>query len=320
MKGDAAVDFSKVLAVVGPTASGKTWLAVQLAKRYGGEVISCDSMQIYRYMTIGTAKPTAREMEGIPHHLVDFLDPDQPFSVAEYVELARKKAAEISQRGHLPILAGGTGLYLDAFLTNTSFAQIQRDDGLRQELEQLGKDRGPDYLHSLLAQVDPELAQKLHPHNVGRVIRALEVYRLTGIPMSQHQAQSRLQPPSFQSCVIGLDCQDRSHLYERINLRVDQMMEQGLLEEVRALRERGFSRTACQAIGYKELFGFLEGNMTLPEAVELVKRSTRRYAKRQLTWFRRNPDIHWINIDIPGRNSEDILKDALQAVEMSGLI
>ena len=314
------MEFSKVLAVVGPTASGKTWLAVQLAKKFNGEIISCDSMQIYRYMTVGTAKPTALEMEGIPHHLVDFLDPDQPFSVAEYVELARAKASEITQRGRLPILAGGTGLYLDAFLTNTSFAHIQRDDRLRLELEQLGRERGPDYLHGLLSQVDPELAQKLHPNNLGRVIRALEVYRLTGVPMSRQQALSRLQPPPFQSCVIGLDCQDRAHLYERINLRVDRMMEQGLLEEVQSMKERGFSGTASQAIGDKELFGYLEGSMSLAEAVELIKRSTRRYAKRQLTWFRRNPDIHWINIDIPGRNSEDILKDAVQAVEKSGLL
>ena len=312
--------FPKVLAVVGPTASGKTWLAVQLAKRFGGEVISCDSMQVYRYMDIGTAKPTVREMEGVPHHLVDFLEPDQPFSVAEYLQLARQAASEIHGRGRLPILAGGTGLYLDAFLTNTSFTQIQRDDRLRRELEQLGREKGPDYLHRLLEQADPDLAQKLHPNNMGRVIRALEVYQLTGIPMSWHQAQSRRKPPDFQSCMIGLDCQDRAHLYDRINRRVDLMMEQGLLEEARTLKERGFSGTASQAIGYKELFGYLEGTASLETAVETLKQSTRRYAKRQLTWFRRNPDIHWINIDIPGRNSEDILKDAVQIVEMSGLL
>lgn len=286
-----------IIAVVGPTASGKTRLAVDLAKIFCGEIISADSMQIYRYMDIGTAKASEEERQGIPHHMLDFLDPGEPFSVAEYVEMAGRCAADIRTRGGIPVVAGGTGLYVDSLLRNTVFQPIQTDPELRLSLQREADEKGGEYLLKLLSREDPELAAKLHPNNKGRIIRALEVVRLTGIPMSIHQRKAVSHPSPYRPCWIGLDFSDRQVLYQRINDRVEQMLQNGLEEEVRSLNLRGFGMTAAQAIGYKEFFPYWEGKCTLSEAAEEIKRQSRRYAKRQLTWFRRNSDIHWFYPD-----------------------
>lgn len=286
-----------LIAVVGPTASGKTALAVSLAKRFHGEVISADSMQIYKQMNIATAKPTVEEMDGIPHHLIDCLDLSQKFSVADYTALAHQKAAEIYARGHLPILAGGTGLYIDSVVNNISFSEIRTDEELRKELTRLAEEKGADYLLEELNRFDPESAKRLHPNNLSRIIRAIEVYRLTGITMTEHQRRSRLTPSGYDAVMIGLDFQDRQKLYDRINLRVDRMFADGLLEEAREILSNKNLGTARQAIGYKELQHYFDGQESLEEAIQKIKQETRRYAKRQLTWFRRNPNIHWIYVD-----------------------
>lgn len=286
-----------LIAVVGPTASGKTALAVSLAKRFHGEVISADSMQIYKQMNIATAKPTVEEMDGVPHHLIDCLDLSQKFSVADYTALAHQKAAEIYARGHLPILAGGTGLYIDAVVNNISFSEIRTDEELRKELTRLAEEKGADYLLEELNRFDPESAKRLHPNNLSRIIRAIEVYRLTGITMTEHQRRSRLTPSGYDAVMIGLDFHDRQKLYDRINLRVDRMFADGLLEEAREILSNKNLGTARQAIGYKELQHYFDGQESLEEAIQKIKQETRRYAKRQLTWFRRNPNIHWIYVD-----------------------
>lgn len=286
-----------LIVVVGPTASGKTALAVSLAKRFHGEVISADSMQIYKQMNIATAKPTVEEMDGVPHHLIDCLDLSQKFSVADYTALAHQKAAEIYARGHLPILAGGTGLYIDSVVNNISFSEIRTDEELRKELTRLAEEKGADYLLEELNRFDPESAKRLHPNNLSRIIRAIEVYRLTGITMTEHQRRSRLTPSGYDAVMIGLDFQDRQKLYDRINLRVDRMFADGLLEEAREILSNKNLGTARQAIGYKELQHYFDGQESLEEAIQKIKQETRRYAKRQLTWFRRNPNIHWIYVD-----------------------
>ncbi|WP_343252752.1 tRNA (adenosine(37)-N6)-dimethylallyltransferase MiaA [Ligaoa zhengdingensis] len=286
-----------LLCVVGPTASGKTKLAIELAKRYDGEVVSADSMQVYRHMDIGTAKPTPAEKEGIPHHCLDFVEPGESFSVAEYVEHARAAIRQIDGRGKLPILAGGTGLYVSSLVDNIAFTPTPSSEAVRTELQQLAVERGNQYLWEMLREIDPALADKLHPNNQGRIIRAIEIYRLTGIPMSEHQRLSRAEPSPYRVCMLGLNFADRRTLYARIDRRVDQMVQSGLLEEICALQRMGYSKTSMQAIGYKEFFSYLDGNGTLEEAVERVKQETRRYAKRQLTWFRRDDRIRWLNVD-----------------------
>jgi len=286
-----------LVCVVGPTASGKTKLSIEIAKLYNGEVVSADSMQIYKYMSIGTAKPTIEEMDGIPHHCIDLITPDKTFSVAEYVEYARASIADIAERGKLPILAGGTGLYVNSLVDNITFTPTPSSTELRSELKKLGDIHGNEYLWHMLNKIDPELAQNLHPNNQGRVIRGIEIYRLTGVTMTEHQRLSRLHESPYNLCMLGLNYSNRQTLYDRIDLRVDLMVKQGLLDEVHALIDKGYSKTSVQAIGYKEFFDYLEGKISLNEAVERVKQETRRYAKRQLTWFRRDRRIHWLNID-----------------------
>jgi tRNA dimethylallyltransferase len=286
-----------VVAVVGPTASGKSRLAVELALRKNGEVISADSMQIYKGMQIGTAKPTSQEMRGVPHHLIDFVELTQPFSVADYVELAAKCIEEIHSRGKLPILAGGTGLYVRSLLHNIQFTESDRDEALRAALSQKAEQEGPQALLEELRQFDPESAERIHPNNVGRIIRAIEIYRTSGITMTEQIKRSKQIPTPYQACVIGLDYRNRQTLYDRINLRVDQMMESGLLAEAKEVLSHPGAPTALQAIGYKELAPYLSGECPLDEAVERIKRETRRYAKRQLTWFRRDEEVHWIMAD-----------------------
>ncbi len=286
-----------LVAVVGPTASGKTALAVHLAQQFGGEIVSADSMQIYRRMDIATAKPTLAEMDGVVHHLLDFLDPSQTFSVADYAAMAHPVIAEIHQRGHLPILAGGTGLYVDSVIENVSFQKIATDPEMRAALSQLAQEKGGAYLLELLQEFDPESAEKLHPNNLPRLIRAIEVYRLTGIPISEHQRQSKTTPSRYRTVLIGLNYRDRQKLYDRIDARVDQMLEAGLLDEAREILADPSLKTASQAIGYKELKDYFNGKESLSDAVAKIKQESRRYAKRQLTWFRRNPEIQWLYFD-----------------------
>ena len=281
-------------AVVGPTASGKTALAVELAKAFHGEVVSADSMQIYREMQIATAKPTPQEMQGIPHHLMDFLPPDQPFSVSDYVTLARKTIREIAARGHLPILCGGTGLYVSSLLEHVQFEPIETDPKRREALYREAEADGGEALYARLCAVDPERAKSIHPHNVVRVVRALEVYETTGKTMSELQRESKPLPSPYDCLMIGLTFRNRQTLYDRIDRRVDGMMEQGLLEEARRVLQNPALKTAANAIGYKELKPYFAGEASLEDCLETMKRESRRYAKRQLTWFRRDPRIHWI--------------------------
>ena len=306
----------KILAVVGSTASGKTALSIALAKALGGEIVSCDSMQVYRRMDIGTAKPTPEEIDGIPHHLLDFIEPDTPFSCAEYVELAKQAIEEIHTRGKLPILCGGTGLYLDSLLRGGGFEETKVDPALRESLLAFAAEHGNHALHERLAAVDPESAETIHENNVKRVVRALEIYESTGMTKTEADRRSREIASPFDACVIGLRYEDREILYGRIDRRVDIMLEDGLLEETKALLEEGvFERnsTAAQAIGYKELLGYLHGEKSLADSVEDLKRATRRYAKRQITWFSAKDYVRWINADESGgmRAFDEILGDAL---------
>lgn len=286
-----------IIAVVGPTATGKTRLSVELALRFEGEVVSADSMQIYKGLEIGTAKPTMEEMRGVPHHLVDFVDPSQPFSVADYVSLASKAIVDIRERGKLPVVVGGTGLYVSSLLSGLSFSPQGRDDALRIRLREKAQQEGSQALLEELRSFDPESAARIHPNNVGRVIRAIEVYRVTGVTMSEQLRRSRAVPSPYDSVVVGLTYRDRAKLYEAIDRRVDRMMSAGLLEEAKAVFAMEHPGTAAQAIGYKEFFPYFQGKCSLDESVEEVKRESRHYAKRQLTWFRRSEKVNWLFVD-----------------------
>lgn len=304
-----------LLAIVGPTASGKTSLSVLLAKRLGGEILSCDSMQIYRGMDVGTAKPTLEERCGIPHHLIDLIDADAPFSCADYVRTASQAINEVTARGKLPILCGGTGLYLDALLRGGNFEETETDPALREELLAYAAQYGNHALHERLSEIDPESAAAIHENNVKRVIRALEIYRTTGMTKSEADRRSRIPDSPYRSLVIGLHYPDRALLYQRIGQRVDQMLADGLEEETRELLLRGVfdkNSTAAQAIGYKELLGYLRGEESLADATERLKIATRRYAKRQLTWFGARPYVHWISMTSPCgelRPAEELIEE-----------
>ena len=305
----------KILAVVGPTASGKTAVSVELAKRLGGEVVSCDSMQVYRRMNVGTAKPTEEEKRDIPHHLIDAVEPDAPFSCAEYVTKASEAVKDIWARGKLPILCGGTGLYLDRFLCG-EMEETHADEGLREELFAFAEKEGVEALHARLREVDPESAEAIHPNNVKRVVRALEIYEQTGISKSEFDRRSQIGESPYEAVVIGLYYPRREVLYERINRRVDMMIADGLLEETKQLKDEGVfdvNLTAAQAIGYKELLGYLEGRETLTEATENLKTATRRYAKRQLTWFSAKPYVEWVEMEKEGapRSLDDICNEII---------
>ena len=310
-----------LLAVVGSTASGKSKLAVELAKALGGEIISCDSMQVYRRMSIGTAKPTPEEMEGIPHHLIDFIDPHEPFSCADFVREAKAAIDDVHGRGRLPILCGGTGLYLDRLLCGTTTEELpQRQDSLRERYERLRCELGNEGLHARLREVDPVSAESIHPNNYPRVMRALEIYELTGTPKSEWDRRTKEAESPYRAAVIGLRYESRELLYSRIDGRVDTMMSMGLLEETRGLLEEGVfndNTTAAQAIGYKELLLHLQGQEDLNEAVERLKTATRHYAKRQMTWFGAKDYVHWINADQNGRrlSEEALTQQAMEAVK-----
>ncbi|KHF38647.1 tRNA (adenosine(37)-N6)-dimethylallyltransferase MiaA [Halalkalibacter okhensis] len=286
----------QLIVIVGPTAVGKTALSINLAKKYKGEVISGDSMQVYKGMDIGTAKVTAEEQEGVRHHLIDILDPIEPFSVAEFQDRCIPLISEINDNGHTPLLVGGTGLYVNAITKQYQFESIPTDERYRKELEQLVTKIGNEQLHNRLKQVDPNAAQLIHPNNVRRVIRALEVTHVTGRPFSDQQLEEKEEESPYSLALIGLTM-EREMLYERINKRVDLMMEEGLLEEARSLYDRGIRDCqSVQAIGYKELYTYFDGLMSLEGAVESLKQNSRRYAKRQLTWFRNKTDATWFDM------------------------
>ena len=287
----------KVVFVVGPTASGKTGLAVSLAKKFSGEVISADSMQIYKGIHIASAAPDKDEMQGVPHHLLEFLDTDIQFSVADYVSAAKQKIDEIISRGNLPVIAGGTGLYISALLDNTEFIPEKVDSNLRAELEAELESVGAEEMLRRLSRIDPDTANRLHANDRRRIIRAFEVYKTTGITITQQNENSHLKESDIEPLVIGINFNDREKLYDRINKRVDIMLENGLLKEAQTVYNSNAKSGGFQAIGHKELFGYFEGKVTLEEAVELLKMQTRRYAKRQLTWFRRDERINWIFAD-----------------------
>jgi len=310
-------DRIPVVAVVGPTASGKSRLAVAIALGRGGEVISADSMQIYKGMDIGTAKPTEEEMHGVPHHLINFVELSHPFSVADYVSLASGCISELSAHGKLPVLAGGTGLYIRSLLQNIQFTENDKNEALRKELAQKAENQGVQALVEELRGFDPESAERIHPNNVGRMIRAIEIYRTTGITMTEQLNRSRQTPSPYDACVIGLDFKDRQKLYDRINLRVDSMMRAGLLAEAEEVLSRPGSQTALQAIGYKELLPYFRSECTLEDAVESIRRESRRYAKRQLTWFRRDGNISWIMVD-EYQNFDEVVQQALRIVDQKG--
>lgn len=286
----------KIVCVVGPTACGKTTLGILLAKKYNGEVVSVDSMQIYRGMTIGTAAPTEEEMEGIPHHMIAVADPAEQWSVARYAQEAIPVIDDILERGKLPILVGGTGLWLDALVKGNNFAGGSAEDPMRAQLQREFEEQGIEPLLEELRQVDPVSAEKLHPADTKRILRALEVYRTTGMTITAHNEATRRIPPRYDAVWIGLRFQDRDDMRALIDLRVDKMVDAGLLQEVQQLLQSGIPKesTALQAIGYKEFTGVLEGEKTTDQALEEVKLRSRQYAKRQLTWLRRNPEIHWI--------------------------
>ncbi len=285
----------KIVVIAGPTATGKTRLAVLLAKRFGGEVISADSMQIYRYMDIGSAKPTEEEMDGVPHWMIDTLEPTEPFSVAQYVVQAKKAADDILSRGRLPILAGGTGLYISSFVDNIRFTQSETDFALRNMLLGEAEQKGPQVLYDRLFKVDPQAAEKIHPNNVKRVVRALELYETTGLTLTQQNERSKAEPSPYLPVFLALGA-DREVLYERINRRVDQMEAAGLIGEVRRLRQMGLTKEmqSMQGIGYKEVFAYLDGEMSREDCLQWIKKNSRNYAKRQLTWFRREERYHWL--------------------------
>ncbi len=311
MDSASTVNRIPLICVVGPTASGKTSLGVYLCERFGGEVVSADSMQIYKGMDIATAKPTEEETHGIPHHLIGFLPPSESFSVAQYVQRARECIADIHARGRLPVVVGGTGLYVDSLLNNITFAEDNADYALREELAKKAREQGVSTLIDELAEFDPQSAQSIHPNNVKRVIRAIEVYRTTGVTMTQWRERSRENPPPYRAVKVGLKSADRQFLYDRINRRVDDMLERGLAEEAREVLSSPLSETAGKAIGYKELAPYINGETTLECAAENLKTGTRRYAKRQLTWFLRDKGIQWYNIDEYER-SEQLERDVYE--------
>lgn len=299
-----------LIVVAGPTASGKTSLAIGLAKLVGGEIVSADSMQIYKYMDIGSAKPTEDERKQVKHHLIDFVEPDEEFSVADYTEAAHEVIRDILSRHKLPVMCGGTGLYINSVVDDVTFGETETDYALREELADYAKTHGNEAVLEMLKEIDPISAARLHPNNLRRIIRAIEFYRLTGTTISAHQEMTKQHEGRYAPIMFCIDY-DRQILYDRINKRVDIMLEEGLLDEVKGLMERGYTTAlnSMKAIGYKELIAYFNGGTSLDEAVELIKQSSRRYAKRQLTWFRRDKRIIWLDAD------GDVLHEAYEKVK-----
>lgn len=299
--------------LAGPTAVGKTELSISLAKKLDAEIISADSMQVYRQMNIGSAKITQEEMQGVPHHLIDVLDPDEEFHVVRFQEMAKKAMEEIYARGRLPLLVGGTGFYIQALLYDIDFQAAGENEEIRSSLLKEAREKGNQVLHDRLRQVDEAAALAIHPNNVKRVIRALEFYLITGRQISRHNAEQKKRQSPYDFRYIVLHAR-REELYQRIDLRVDRMVEAGLVEEVRALRDQGYTKemVSMQGLGYKEILDYLEGNSSLSEAVYRIKRDTRHFAKRQLTWFRREPDVIWVDKTELGYREDAVLEQVLQ--------
>ena len=298
------IAIKDLIVITGPTASGKTALSVRLAKELGAEIVNADSMQIYKYMDIGTAKPTVEEREGVPHHLIDIVNPDELFSVARYCECAKSAIDDIHSRGKTAVMVGGTGLYVDSLVNNIQFSETEPDEEYRQLLETEAQERGNECIYEKLKAIDPESAAKIAVQDTKRIIRALEVYHVTGKTITWHNEQSRSVPSPYNTTMFAISM-DRDALYDKINRRVDVMLELGLVDEVKKILEMGVGEkaTSMQAIGYKEIVGYLKGEISLEKAADDIKQGSRRYAKRQLTWFRRNSNINWIENDV-----EEILK------------
>lgn len=314
------IDHKPLIILTGPTAVGKTALSIGLAKAAGGEIISADSMQVYRGMDIGTAKIMPSEMQGVPHHLIDILDPAEPFHVAAFQEYCNRCIAEIYERGHIPILVGGTGFYIQAVLYDIDFTQTDADTAYRKQLQQEAETQGTEVLHRRLSQVDPEAAAQIHPNNVKRVIRALEYYEQTGQKISEHNAeeQQKISPYHFRYYVLSLP---REILYDRINRRVDQMRQDGLEEEVKRLSAAGCTRdlVSMQGLGYKEILQALDGEITIEEAYDKIKQETRHFAKRQFTWFRRERDVTWLEKE-KFASEQDLLEYCIRDLRKQGII
>ena len=306
-----------LIVLTGPTAVGKTSLSISLAKAVNGEIISADSMQVYKGMDIGSAKIRREEMQGVAHYLIDVLQPEDEFHIVKFQEMAKAAMKEIYAKGKIPILVGGTGFYIQAVTRDIDFTQAEQETSYREELEGLAREKGAEYLHEKLKEVDPKSAQNIHANNVKRVIRALEFYHQTGEKISEHNAKEREKESAYNSAYFVLN-DDRVNLYERINKRVDAMFEEGLVEEVTALQERGYTRgmVSMQGLGYKEIFAYLDGDCTLEEAKEIIKRDTRHFAKRQITWFKRERDVIWMNKQEYGYQEEKILERILKELKV----
>ena len=309
-----------MIILTGPTAVGKTDLSIQLAKAIGGEIISADSMQVYRHMDIGSAKVTPEEMDGVSHHLIDVLEPEEEFNVVVFQKLAKEALTGIYERGHIPIIVGGTGFYIQALLYDIDFTENDGDTAIRRELEKLAQTQGAGCLHQMLQEIDPESAAAIHQNNVKRVIRAIEFYRQTGKKISLHNEQEREKQSPYQFLYYVLDT-DRKTLYERIDRRVDLMMEHGLVDEVKHLADMGCTRdmVSMQGLGYKEILDYLSGEITLEEAVYILKRDTRHFAKRQITWFKRERDVRWLELEQFQNDRKKVLEHILDEIEGEGI-
>ena len=307
--------------LTGPTAVGKTALSIKLASEIGGEIISADSMQVYRQMDIGSAKIKPEEMGGIPHHLIDILEPEEEFNVCLFEKLALEAMEQIYERGHIPVVVGGTGFYIQALLYQIDFTEEETDTAFRDKLWQLGEEKGNHYLHELLRKVDPASAEEIHENNRKRVIRALEFYENSGKPISTHNKEQRQKTSAYNSCYFVLT-DDRKKLYERIESRVDQMLSKGLVDEVRTLKEQGCnaSMVSMQGLGYKEILEYLDGRCSLLEAVEKIKKETRHFAKRQLTWFRREKDVIWLDKQAFAYDEDAVLSCILENLRKKEII
>jgi len=291
-------DKKKIVVICGPTASGKTGLSLLLAEKFNGEIISADSMQVYRNLDIGTAKATSAEQAVAPHHLIDILDPDQPYNVQQFVEMAGKAIDEISSRGKLPVIVGGTGLYIESLINGIQFSDQPDNSAIKALLQQELTENGKEYMYNILKEIDPEYAETVHPNNTVRVLRAIEIYRLTGLNMTWQLKHSKPAEKPYDALLLGLNFTDREKLYDNINRRVDIMMQQGVLDEAEYVyKNRNIFKTSVSAIGYKEFFPYLSGESTLEQCVEKLKQASRNYAKRQLTWFNRMKNIKWLFID-----------------------
>ncbi|MBQ5777607.1 MAG: tRNA (adenosine(37)-N6)-dimethylallyltransferase MiaA [Oscillospiraceae bacterium] len=310
----------KIICIVGPTASGKTALSIKLAKALSGEVVSGDSMQIYKGMDIGTAKPTPEEMGNIPHHMFSIVSPQDNYSVARYCDEASSVVDDIIARGKTPIVVGGTGLYIDSLVNGYEFASFEESGKYREELFELYEKNGAHFIHEMLRKVDPQRAAEVHENNVKRVIRALEIYNATGKTATEHDEETKRKPKRYDARYVGVNFRDREKLYERINLRVDMMIEQGLVSEVEKLLSEGVPETATslQAIGYKELCAHIRGEKSLKEAIDEIKLASRRYAKRQITWFGRNKETKWIYAE-ETESFSSLLQDLINFLSLEGV-